>query len=110
VVRLDAFPSAEARHLILTSASLRLAWKSWDDVYIVYQSSSAETHVFNETTALILRRLQQGSIAMEALRNWTEAALGIDQGELGAEDFEFAVGRLEELGLIECLDEAKAVQ
>jgi PqqD family protein of HPr-rel-A system len=87
-----------------------LVWQDWDDVYLVYQPSSAETHVFNETTALILKCLEQGPLSAEGVKNWTEAAHGVDQGELAANDLAFAVGRLEELGLIERFDEATAAQ
>ena len=93
----------------LTSASRGLVWQDWDDVYLVYQPSSAETHVFNDTTALILKCLEQGQLSAEGVKNWTEAALGVGQGELAADDFAFAVGRLEELGLIERADETIAV-
>jgi len=89
----------------LTSASRGLVWQSWDDVYLVYQPSSTETHVFNDTTTLILKCLGQGELSQEGVKSWTEAALGAGQGELAAEDFTFAVGRLEELGLIERADE-----
>ena len=89
----------------LTSASRGLVWQDWDDVYLVYQPLSAETHVFNDTTALILKCLEHGQLSTEGVKNWTEAALGVGQGELAADDFAFAVGRLEELGLIERADE-----
>ena len=49
-------------------------------------------------------------MSMEALRSQTELALGICQGDLAVEDFAFATMRLEELGLIERLDSASAVQ
>ena len=93
----------------LTSASRGLVWQDWDDVYLVYQPLSAETHVFNDTTALILKCLEHGQLSTEGVKNWTEAALGAGQGELAADDFTFAVGRLEELGLIERADETIAV-
>ena len=93
----------------LTSASRGLVWQDWDDVYLVYQPLSAETHVFNDTTALILKCLEHGQLSTEGVKNWTEAALGVGQGELAADDFAFAVGRLEELGLIQGADETIAV-
>ena len=93
----------------LTSASRGLVWQDWDDVYLVYQTASAETHVFNDTTTLILKCLEQGQLSAEGVKNWTEAALGVGQGELAADDFAFAVGRLEELGLIERADETIAI-
>ncbi len=79
-------------------------------MYIVFQASSAETHVFNETTALILKCLERGSRSIEELKDWTEAALAVGQGELASDDFSFATMRLEELGLIELLDESPAAQ
>ena len=94
----------------MVSAGCALQWQEWDDVYIVYQSSSAETHVFNETTALILKCLEHGPLSTAALKERTETALGVVAGELAAEDFTFATMRLEELGLIECLDDVSAVQ
>ena len=106
---MDGSP-AGIRHLICTLAGRGLEWQEWDEIYVVFQPSSAETHVFNETTALILKCLEQGSRSIEAVKNWTEAALDIGQGELATEDFAFATMRLEELGLIECLDETPAVQ
>ena len=93
----------------LTSASRGLVWQSWDDVYLVYQPSSTETHVFNDTTTLILKCLERGQLSTEGVKKWTEAALGIGRGGLAADDFAFAVGRLEELGLIERSEEPIAI-
>ena len=96
--------------MVLVSARRELIWQEWDGIYIVYQPSSTETHVFNETTALILKCLEQGPLSADAAKERTEAALGADPGELAADDFAFATMRLEELGLIECLDDASAIQ
>ena len=96
--------------MVLMAASRGLVWQDWDDVYIVYQPSSAETHVFNETTAAILRCLEAGPLAADAVQGQTEAALGVAQGGLATDDFVFATHRLEELGLIEYLDETIGVQ
>ena len=93
----------------LTSASRGLVWQGWDDVYLVYQPSSTETHVFNDTTTLILKCLGQGELSQEGVKSWTEAALGVGQGELDADEFAFAVGRLEELGLIERSEKTIAI-
>ena len=91
--------------MALSLAERGLVWQRWDDVYIIYQSSSAETHVFNETTVSILRCLELGQLSEAAAKKRTEAALGVDPGELTADDFAFATMRLEELGLIERLDD-----
>lgn len=103
-------PVTGAGRLSSTSLGCALKWQAWDDVYIVYQPSSAETHVFNETTALILKSLAQGSRSAEGVKDWTEAALGVAPGELAADDFSFATQRLEELGLVEYLDDASAAR
>ena len=95
---------------VTTFAGKRLQWQEWDEFYIVYQPSSAETHVFNETTALILKCLNEMPLLVDALKERTEASLGVGQGELVADDFAFATMRLEELGLIEYLDEPLDVQ
>jgi PqqD family protein of HPr-rel-A system len=104
--------SANRRCLVATPALAGLCWQHWDDLYILYQPSSAETHVFNESTAMILRCVQGRSKApahyWHTVKERTEAALGLNQGELGADQFEFATRRLEELGLIESVDEAIA--
>ncbi|MBK7675457.1 HPr-rel-A system PqqD family peptide chaperone [Accumulibacter sp.] len=102
--------SGNAAAYILTPAARSLRWQDWEDIYIAYQASSAETHFFNETTALILQSLERGPISLAEAKKWTEAVLGVDMGELPAGDFEFATARLEELGLIESLDEAIARQ
>ena len=96
--------------LVLISAAQDIRWQEWDDVYIVYQPSSAETHVFNETTALILKCLEHGPLSADEVKGQTEAALGVGLGELAKEDFAFATSRLEELGLIDCLESASTVQ
>lgn len=87
-----------------------MLWQEWDDVYIVYQPSSAETHVFNETTALILKCLEHGPQSADEVKMQIEAALSVGPGELAKEDFAFATSRLEELGLIDCLNATRAVQ
>jgi PqqD family protein of HPr-rel-A system len=96
--------------LVPTPATCALEWQEWDDIYVVYQPSSAETHVFNETTALILKCLEHGPLSVDGVTKWTEAALGASPGQLATDDFAFATMRLEELGLIERLDDASAVQ
>jgi PqqD family protein of HPr-rel-A system len=96
--------------MVLTSAHFELIWQDWDGIYIVYQPSSAETHVFNETTALILKCVEHDPLSAEEVKVQTEASLGVGPGELADDDFAFATSRLEELGLIDCLDAASAVQ
>ena len=102
--------TAKAETFILSPAGNSIQWQEWGDVYIVYQPSSAETHVFNETTALILKYLKQGSRSIQAVKDWTENAPEVGQGDLATDAFAFATQRPEELGLIESLDESHALQ
>lgn len=93
---------------LLTPAGRGLLWQNWEDAYIVYQPSSTETHVFNETTALILESLEQGPLPMESIKHGILEVLGLETDELANDSLMFAVGRLEALGLIDCLDGADA--
>ena len=88
--------------MVLTLAGRGLVWQKWDEHYIVYQPSSTETHVFNETTALILKFLGQQAMSLEDVRDLTEEALGLGKGDLADSDVRFALGRLEALGLVDC--------
>lgn len=96
--------------MVLVSTECRLVWQEWDDIRIVYQLASAETHVFNQTTALILKSLEDGPKSSRAVIEQITVALGGIPGELSEDDFKFATMRLEELGLLECLDDASVVQ
>lgn len=87
--------------IMLTAAARELTWRSWDDVYIVYQPSSAETHVFNETSAAVLDCLRETSMTMEGLKVRLARDLGVAAEDLVHDDLAFAVGRLDELGLVE---------
>lgn len=104
-----SYPTKHAG-LVSTPAGCALQWQEWDDFYIVYQPSSAETHVFNETTAVILQCLQDGPLATAVLKERTETTLDVGQGDLDDADFALATQRLEELGLVEYLDDVSAVQ
>ncbi len=94
------------RLIVKTHALSGLNWQNWEDVYIVYQPSSTETHVFNETTATVLRCLEGGPMTMDGLAGRVVQSLGIEPDELTYEDLVFATGRLEALGLIEWADGA----
>jgi PqqD family protein of HPr-rel-A system len=80
-----------------------LLWQDWDDCYIVFQLSSGETHVFNETTAIVLRYLEKAPATMAELLYHTGESLGVGPGGISPDDMAFVVTRLDELGLIEYL-------
>jgi PqqD family protein of HPr-rel-A system len=92
----------------LTPAGRSLLWQSWGDDHLIYQPSSTETHVFNETTACALRRLTAGAATLDEVAEWSADAMGIERNLISAKDFEFVMARLEELGLIDAADEVTA--
>lgn len=89
----------------LAPAASGLLWQYWDGDYIVYQISSGETHLFNETTALMLERLGQGPASLADVRQWIVETLSITEGGLSIHQLAAAAGRLDELGLVEWVDE-----
>mgnify|MGYP000890693748 CR=1 FL=1 len=94
--------------IVATSYVRELVWRRFDDLWIVYQPSSAETHVFNQTTSEILKSLGDGAISEPGARTRVEQALGLATEGLTFEDFLPAVARLQELGLIDSLAENPA--
>ena len=100
----NGFGLETSRSFVLTSAGRELAWQDWEDIYIVYQPSSTETHVFNDTTAAVLQSLEKGPLTMADVADRTAQNLGLDRDKLSSDDLSFAFGRLEELGLIELSD------
>lgn len=98
--------------ITLAPAVTNLIRQQWDDLLVVFQPTSAETHVFNQTTAAILACLEskrEAGLSMKALVQSIEELLGLESGEIAQEDLAFAVARLEELGLIDQCDETALV-
>ena len=89
--------------LVISAEGRDLRWQNWNDFYIVYQPSSTETHIFNETTAQVLRclGLKNDSCSMEELRSLTVKSLEIMAHELETSCLAEAVYRLIELGLVD---------
>ncbi len=98
----------QSKIIALTEAGSKILWQDWEDSYIVYQPSSGETHVFNETTALILKRLESGPASLEEIRAWAAESLGIEISEIAEDGLSSVAERLDELGLADWLDEAPA--
>lgn len=97
------------RMLAITRYAERLVWQDLGGVYIVFQPSSTETHVFNGTTAWILHSLEKGAATLDCLVNRLVESLGIEPGEMDASSLDFAVARLETLGLIYWTDDGAAL-
>lgn len=87
--------------LFLTHAGRELVWKAWDGVFIVYQPSSAETHVFNDTTAAILQSLEDDALTMAEIADRTGQSPDPEHEQASGGNLFFALQRLEELGLID---------
>jgi len=88
----------------LTPQARELVWVEWEDAYSVYQPSSAETHIFNETTRLIIEALEESPMTLEQTAGRIVKTIGVEKDELVFGDLRFAAARLEELGLIEWQD------
>lgn len=105
---MDAAPTSPPRKWRLTPEEMELIWKCWDEPYIVFQPSSTETHVFNDTTLSILKALEQGPLTLEEIGRSIVESLGIDGDALAQADLKFATERLEEIGLLAQAVEAAA--
>ncbi len=92
--------------MVLLPAGKALIWHKSDDLFIVYQPSSTETHLFNEISALILASIEQGPRSIDAVLEWAAIRLGVSVDDLDAEEFYSAMIRLDELGLVDCSDDA----
>lgn len=90
----------------MTPAGRELEWQGWEDVFSVYQPSSTETHVFNDITAALLQNLEKKALTMADVAEAIAAILNMSRDELSDNDLSFAIGRLEELGLVDWSDEA----
>lgn len=88
------------KFIFMTAEGKGLVWQQWDEFYIVYQPSSTETHVLNETSALILISLEKIPLSSNGVMAWILENFGFENDELVQEDFDFAISRLVELGLI----------
>jgi PqqD family protein of HPr-rel-A system len=93
--------------LMLTGAGRSLAWQTWDGVHLVYQAASAETHVFNATTAGILHCLELGPTTLQQIAICLSDTMEVADGGLEPVDLEEVAERLIELGLVDyCVDKA----
>jgi PqqD family protein of HPr-rel-A system len=88
----------------LTSSGWDLVQESWGDLHGVYQRTSGETHVFNETTVAALKSLQDGAVSLNEMVRLVAHTMGVNQEDLASEDFRAVAARLDELGLVERLD------
>ena len=88
----------------LTPAGRDLALHCWDDVHLVHQRRSGETHVFNETTASTLACLNDTPVSLATIVERVADSVGVDQGDLVTKDFSGVLSRLDELGLVDASD------
>jgi PqqD family protein of HPr-rel-A system len=83
------------------SPDVRLSWASWDSEYVVFDAASGDTHVLDELSAEIFRRLDQrpGDLPdlIECFSSSTEGCRG---DELAAR-IQKTLSQLERVGLIE---------
>jgi PqqD family protein of HPr-rel-A system len=88
----------------LTSSGRDLVQERWEGLHVVYQRTSGETHVFNETAVATLKSLQDGLVSLDEMVRLVAHTMGVKQEDLASEDFLAVAARLDELGLVERLD------
>ena len=84
----------------LTEAGRSLLWQNWEELHIVFQISSAETHVFNEITALIISYLDRSPSSLDDILNYISKSMGLHPEDLDRDGFTKSLERLIELGLV----------
>lgn len=94
-------PQEKRSCLALTPAGRDTVWRHWDDIYVIYQRASGETHAFNETTAEILRCLAGGAMDLRGLIERVAAVFETDPDGFSEPDFQAVTERLVHLGLVE---------
>ena len=88
----------------LTDSGRGLLWQKWEDAFVLFQPSSAETHFINEISAFILERLEQEPVGLETLGKLIDMEFELVGEKIIPETLDFWINRLEELGLIERVD------
>ncbi len=88
----------------LTDSGQELLWQKWDDAFVLFQPSSAETHFINEISAFILERLAQEPVGLETLGKLIDMEFEQVGEKIIPEALDFWINRLEELGLIDRVD------
>ena len=88
----------------LTHSGHGLLWQKWDDAFVLFQPSSAETHFINEISAFILERLAQEPVGLETLGKLIDMEFEQVGENIILETLDFWINRLEELGLIDRVD------
>jgi PqqD family protein of HPr-rel-A system len=104
ITHLDA-PGSDGRYLTLTPSGKSLIWQDWGDLFIVYQPSSTETHLFNDTTAAVVQSLEKSPLSSAELFSAVSSTLMCTGDALSESDLSFVTDRLEELGLIDWSDQ-----
>ena len=79
-----------------------LLWRSWDDdEYVVYFSSSGDTHLINEVTAEVLRQLERSELAFPDLVHNVAETLGTKPDEPTENHIARLLVYLDQIGLVE---------
>ena len=83
-----------------------LHWRQWGDQHVVFHPASGDTHLLNDVTAELLRRLDEGPADLDALLQVASR----DSAPV-ADDLSARIERLlewfDDLGLIEVADDAQ---
>jgi len=95
--------TASSRPLWHLCEGVGLLWRSWDDEFVVFNTSSNQTHLLDAFSAAVLKEFEAAPRTLEGLTDRFTEELGAEPGQF-SERLEEACGRFAELGLIERQD------
>ena len=79
-----------------------MLWRSWDDdEYVVYSSTSGDTHLINEVTAEVLRQLERSEMGFSDLVLGVTNTLGAEPDEQAETQVAGLLAYLDQIGLVE---------
>lgn len=80
---------------------LALSWRRWREEYVVFNPATGNTHVLDAIAGEILLLVERGPVAWQELRRHMAEFLGAPDDQRLAQTVRQAIGRLDELVLIE---------
>jgi PqqD family protein of HPr-rel-A system len=84
-----------------TARASDLVWKSWDEeLYVVYDAASGDTHVLDRMAGESVRQLQAAVMTSDQLAFRVGQALGVEVKSLSRPIADL-IARLDRLGLID---------
>jgi len=79
----------------------RLAWRVWDEEYVVYNTASGDTHILDLITGEALKCLEDSPASLEQLAARLAVKLDLGSQEITSQYLTSLISKLHESGLIE---------